>query len=215
MLDRSIVVEINRRAGTDREVENVRSGVIHDEFRPMRRRLVRWAQDNVDALAVADPVMPDELHDRGQDNWRQPFAIAALCGPSWVVGAKTAALAMASAGHEDDVSTMLLSDIRSIISEIDADRIPSAELALLLADLQDRPWHDWPRYKGFSEHQLAKLLRPYGITPKPMWRIGRLLKGTTRGYFFADFDRVFDQYLDPIEETRTNGKAGSDTGNKG
>ena len=213
--DRSIVVEINRRAGTDRKVENLRSGVIHDEFRPMRRRLVRWAQDNVDALAVADPVMPDELHDRAQDNWRQLFAIAALCGPSWVVGAKTAALAMASAGHQDDVSTMLLSDIRSIISEIDADRLPSAELALMLAELQDRPWLDWPRYKGFSTNQLAILLRPFGIKPKPMWRIGRFKKGTTRGYFFADFKQTFDQYLDPIEETGMRGKAGSDTGNKG
>ena len=91
--DRSIVVEMNRRARTDREIENLRPAGIDAELRHLRRKLVRWAQDNVDALAVADPVMPDELHDRAQDNWRQLFAIAALCGPSWVVGAKTAALA--------------------------------------------------------------------------------------------------------------------------
>ena len=98
----------------------------------------------------------------------------------------------------DDVATMLLHDIRAILYDRPGtDRIPSIDLSQTLEAMADRPWYDWPSYRGFSPHQLALLLRPYGIRPKPMWGNG---SKTVRGYFVKDFDDVFDRYLVPSTE---------------
>jgi putative DNA primase/helicase len=51
-----------------------------DEFATLRRQAARWAADNFEKLADADPAVPEVLNDRAADNWRPLLAIADLAG---------------------------------------------------------------------------------------------------------------------------------------
>ena len=117
---------------------------------------------------------------------------------AWIGGAGTAAEALTKNDSTDDVGIMLLHDIRAILYDRQGmDRIPSRELSEILSEMQDRPWYDWPHYRGFSPHQMAILLGPFGIRPHPMWGDGHR---TVRGYWVKAFEEAFDRYLAPSTE---------------
>ena len=76
--DRSIRVVLQRKprgakVGRLRRRDN-------EEFATLRRKAVRWAEDNFSKLADPEPNIPDALNDRAADNWRPLLAIADLAG---------------------------------------------------------------------------------------------------------------------------------------
>jgi len=202
--DRSVVVTINRRSPGDREVEPVPIGVINNQLKPLRRKILRWAEDNREAVREADPDFPEGLSARAQDNWRPLLAVADLCGSAWAKGSRDAATFLTKVQEENATGTLLLKDIRDIIrtQTPDVKAMPSEYLAKALAKLQDRPWFDWPGPKGFTPHKLAELLRPYGIRPKVLWQ-GACGDGwAARGYEFSAFEDAFDRYREPLPAMR-------------
>jgi len=86
----------------------------------------------------------------------------------------------------------LLADIRGIFDGRDVDRIPSAELAAALAEIETSPWGEWGKAgKPLSAAKLARLLGRFVIVPHTV----RMGDKTPRGYERGAFLDAFERYL--------------------
>jgi hypothetical protein len=83
---------------------------------------------------------------------------------------------------------MLLGDIRAYFEELSKDECNSAALVAWLVDREDRPWCEWKAGKPLTQRQLARLLEPFGISPRQIWK-GRNLRGYEKGQFSDAFTR--------------------------
>jgi putative DNA primase/helicase len=88
------------------------------EGEDFRRKAARWAKDHFEKLKNADPVLPAELNDRAQDNWRPLMAIAVALGGEWPELARKSALALMKAG-DSETHVQLLADILTIFKRPD------------------------------------------------------------------------------------------------
>jgi hypothetical protein len=187
-----------RRRAPDEFVEPLRLDRLA-ELEPLRRRAARWAGDHLDVLHAAEPDMPAGLNDRAADNWRPLLAIAELIGGRRPQAARRAAQILngAAEAEESAAGIVLLADIRDLFRERGVDRLSSAEIVEALVKLEERPWPEWRRGQPLTAAGLARLLRPFGIRPRPMdWR-GAHPKGT-RGYAHTDFADAWGRDL-PVE----------------
>jgi hypothetical protein len=137
-----------------------------------------------------NPKMPPQLRNRAADNWRVLIAIADSFGPEWSQKAQVAALEFARSHQDEDAAVVLLSDIRGIFDARRVDRLPSVTLVAALVDMADAMWCEWRGLRGdqqprrLSQGELARLLRPFGISPRVIWPANRV-PGTksARGYY--------------------------------
>lgn len=199
--DRSLVLPL-RRKGAGENVERLRADKL-ECMEPVCRQAWRWAQDNIDALKTHDPDVPTELHDRAADNWRPLLAVAELVGGDWPERARTAATALScrEAGDTESLREMLLSDIRNLFDERNADRLFSEDIVEALAEMEDRPWPEMSKGKPITKRRLASLLARFKIKPKTV-RIGG---ETKKGYARKDLEDTFSRYIPPsIRHTVTN-----------
>lgn len=189
--DRAIVIAMRRRA-VGEKVERLRLDRLHGDLEELRRKVARWCDDNRAALATADPVVPSELNDRATDNWRPLLAIAERAGPLVLLNAKKAAVTMAAiAGDDDAPAEFLLGDIRALFTVRGVDSLSSEDIVESLVAMEDRPWPEWRRGMPLSKRGLARLLKPFGISPRGV-RIG---DRTPRGYKLEWFGDAFSRYL--------------------
>ena len=198
--DRCIVVEMQPKLRQE-SVERRRDAKLPGELLPIRRRAMRWANDNVATLRDSEPHLPDELHDRAQDNWEPLLAIADLVGGDWPMKARQAAVSL---GGSLDADTERLP-----IRLLDALRaegfgqhhsyvvITGTEIEELLLVEPDSPWHEVNHGKPITATKVAHLLKPLGLSPKPRHDSGR--GKSVRGYRVADFERAFERYLDSTD----------------
>ena len=190
--DRSIVISLRRRAANE-TVERFRFDKVVATLEPMRQKAVRWAADHCDGLSAAEPEIPPGLDDRAADNWRPLLAIADASSPKWAYMARQAAIKLCACREADDESarTLLLADIHKYFSEVDSDRITSADLAVWLGKREERPWPEWKNGKPITPRQIARLLKPFGIAPSST-RFGQT---TAKGYDISGFRDTFVRYL--------------------
>jgi len=85
------------------------------------------------------------------------------------------------------------------------DRISSSALVAYLCDLEGRPWADYSRGKAITAPQIARLLRPFRITPRQI----REGLETHKGYYLSHFSDAFTRYLPPKRPKRTSSDEGS------
>jgi putative DNA primase/helicase len=69
-LSRAIIIEMKRKLPG--EVAQDFDHIDDDALAMLRRKALRWANDNAEALAKATPVMPDEFQNRVRANWKTP-----------------------------------------------------------------------------------------------------------------------------------------------
>ena len=171
-----------------------RDGADLDE---LARKLMRWAEDNVDALHAAEPNMPDGLNDRAADAWEPLVAIADLAGGDWPARARAAALALSgddlAAAKDDDIDTMLLSDIRDAFTSRGTDKLSGETLTNYLTGLEGRPWAEWKNGKPLTKFQLSRRLKKYGVVSDALDLGGD--EGRLKGYRREDFEDAFARYL--------------------
>jgi len=152
--DRAVAIRLRRRKPTER-LRAFRSDRV-DELRELARRAARWASDNREALAAADPDT-GKLFNRAADNWRPLLAIADLAGGEWPRCARSVAEGSEAAKQDESVKAMLLSDIREIIANrLHSDRISSNELATTLGGMEGRPWAEW-RFRDLRRSLLKRV----------------------------------------------------------
>jgi Protein of unknown function (DUF3631) len=187
---RSIVVPVHRKR-RDEHVERVRRAD-RERDRQLATRAIGWAAKHIEALSEADPMLPDCLYNRDQDNWRPLLAIADAAGGHWPETAREIAIAMNGQAEDPTEVVMLLTDIRGVFERERTDRLSTERLIHGLCADEERPWKDYQDQGWeFSDKQLARLLRPFGIGPKSI-RIG---DRTPKGYLRACFEDAFDRYL--------------------
>jgi hypothetical protein len=206
--DRSIVLTLRRRTRSE-AVTRLRAGRLHDELADTRRRLVRWARDHEEAFAAADPVMPDHLHDRAQDNLRPLLQIATAAGPSWLAKAYDAIAAIyqgAQAGADTEEGIELLSDIRELLGKPAAYvlmvrhnrkgepvMVVPGELCRELVALDECPWKTRERGFPITVYWLGRMLAEFRV-----WRRSFRIDGTVvHGYGLARLKEAFERYLPP------------------
>jgi hypothetical protein len=199
LLHRSIVISMQRSDGT-RELRRLDDGDTSN-LDIIYGRVLAWAKS--DPLLNMDPELPAELRNRVADNWRSLIAVADTFGPHWAMRARDAAINFARSHHEEDVTVMLLRDIRDIFCGRAIDRITSADLVAALHDLEDGVWQEYrgpndnQQPRKLSQAELAGLLRRFDIRPRTVWP-QRRTAGTksAKGYFRHQFARAWASYCD-------------------
>jgi putative DNA primase/helicase len=163
--DRSIIIQMRRKTAQER-IEPWNEDDTK-ELAALRRRLLRWTEDQAKVLISAFPDVPTGLNDRAADNWRPLLAIADAAGGSWPSRARAAALGLSGRLEDDDDPLIrMLADIRAIFGEMpSADWIGSAVLAERLASQDGSPWQEWKRGKPITPASVARILRRAGIHP--------------------------------------------------
>ena len=192
--DRSIELTMKRKLSSERVKKlRRRDGAELNEF---ARKLVRWAEDNIAALRVAAPAMPEVLNDRAADVWEPLVAIADRVGDAWPAQARAAALSLSGADMQDDsIDALLLADIRDVFLAKGGDRIAGRDLIAALNALEDRPWSEWSRGRPMSQAQMSRRIGEYGIVS------GNIKTGfgseVVKGFYFRKFEDAFARYLSP------------------
>lgn len=193
--DRSIVIRLAR--ALPGEIKQPFDARFAEREIALRQKLGRWAFDHHLQIRQCKPKLPDGASNRRADNWRPLFAVAEIAGGDWSSRANRsfALLSGANPDMQRSPGPALLAGIREIFRDRQAFKMASADLAAGLNSLEGHLWSmrgDGP--VGLSAHQVAFLLRPYGITPRTI----RLGAGTVKGYHLSDFTEAFQRFLAPI-----------------
>jgi hypothetical protein len=192
LTDRSIVIPMRRKTPAEKAERLRRRDT--EEHGQLRRRCLRWATDNVEALAqVASPGLT-ALNDRANDLWEPLLAIADRVGGVWPDRARTAALALSGGdlAGDDTQGAELLADARRAF---DAGKLPEMTTKTFISALCDdpeRPWASYAKGEPITDRQLAKLLRPFGIVSVTVHPLGA---PHAKGYRRADFEDAWGRYL--------------------
>jgi putative DNA primase/helicase len=194
-LSRCIVLELRRRA-KDEKIDEFKHQD-NSELFDLRRRLRRWATDNVDSLRDAVVTMPAQFRNRLANNWRVLFAIADLCAGAedWGDKARLVAINIESASDKTSIGIRLLADIKRIFDEDKCDAMLSATLVVRLKEDVEAPWAEWNKGKGLTQNSLARLLGgrgAFGITSGDVHLPGGV---HGKGYKRAQFVEAWTSYL--------------------
>jgi putative DNA primase/helicase len=206
--DRAIILEMRRKLPTEK-VKRLRYAEA-ELFEDLRAQLARFAEDHREEIRRARPELPEELHDRAQDNWEPLLAIADAAGGDWPKVARAAALALSGKEPETaSVGVELLADIRAVFDG--AGWISTADLIKKLTADPEQRWASYYRGAPITPRQLAAKLRPFGVRSK--------LVGDARlkGFKREQFTEAFSRYLPslspnppvlsshPLERNKNNG----------
>ena len=204
--DRSIAIEMKRKK-PDETVEKFRRNRLA-KLADLASMAARWAADNAEALRAATPDIPSELHDRAADNWEPLLPIADIAGGDWPARARAVAVRICG-GADDDTSVrvQLLKDIGELFKKHGTDQLASATIIADLGDMEHRPWPDWKAGKPISAPQMARQLKPFGISP------GTIRDGhdTAKGYKLTQLEDALRRYggFQTVTTSQTNVTAAS------
>jgi putative DNA primase/helicase len=185
---RSIIVKLLPKL-PDEKVEDF-NHVDDESFFTLRRKLKRWAADNMTALKTARPAMSG-LNNRLCMNWKVLFAIADLCGGDWPKRARMAAIKLSRGRREPSEGKRLLQAFRDLFTKHSA-VLTSAEVVKLLTADDDSEWVDFHGHGPITKRQVALLLDPYDIHPNYIHPSGHK---SERGYRAEWFATAFKHFL--------------------
>lgn len=200
LLDRSVVLRLVRKKLEDK-VEAFRHREVEERARPLRDDAEAWAEQSLDTLAAARPKPVDGPSDRANDHWEPLLAIAEQIGGDWPEEARQVAVRLyqAEQAKEATPQVLLLAAIRTVTKDA-GDRWLTKDLLSSLnhdAATEDAPWRE--KDGGMTAHQLAQLLKPFGIEPGPI-RVNKTKGGTGKGYKRESFRDAWERYLPSEDE---------------
>ncbi len=189
--DRSITIPLRRRR-PDEIVERLRRNRSHLDA--LARKAARWVADNINRLGE-DPALPEELHDRAQDNWRPLIAIADAIAPALGEAARRAACTLELDKEADDgAGAELLVDVYAIFIAAGQDRLSSKYIVDELIKQADRPWATWRRGQPLTTNSLGRLLKPFEIRPK------QIKSANGKGLDREPIVKAYERYCSPKED---------------
>jgi hypothetical protein len=172
-----------------------------DEFKFIRRKLMRWAVDNAAALRAAKPDFPPGFNNRIRMNWKTLLAIADLAGGEWPKRGRSAALELEIDRDEPSEARRLFQALQDVWG--DAEERTSESLCGVLAAHPAGEWADFRGNGAISQHQLAALLKPFGIKPIHNMHPTRRADKNQGGYRRAQFQNAWARLLQKPSETRS------------
>jgi hypothetical protein len=198
ILDRSLVIKLRRKLPSEKIVKWHFGNDVTLE--PLRRKLKRWVDDNVEALKESPYTrfdksnisIPGNSNDRASDNWLPLFAIASLVSSEWLIKLEEAFKDLNGSNDTDNenISALLLTDIKNIFTENGLDKIHSSDLVTKLIEMEDRPWYEYRHGKPITVNTLARLLKPFEIKSKQMRD-----PQNKQGYLLENFEDAFSRYI--------------------
>jgi putative DNA primase/helicase len=201
LLSRCLLIELwpLKPGETVAEVNPFDQGLI-DAFKTLRRKLLRWANDNASTLKNAEPLLPAGFTTRPRSNAKLLLAIAELGGAAWAEQARAALDKLLREKREPSWLELLLQELWMVFVTESGKNIKSATLVKRLTADPTSEWCEYSHGGGHghrvTEREVAWLLRKLHIRPHP---IG---KTRVRGYHLADFleKEVFQHFLgrDPL-----------------
>lgn len=199
--DRAIIFELRRKLPNESVARCPPD--MYERNANLRRKCIRWAQDNIDTLRTTDFEVPSFGNDRAADNWLPLFAIARLVGGEWEQHLMDAFRIKSHLEAENEPpAVLLLRDIRQVFDERGDDRIHSETLIQDLVELPGQPWAEWKHGKPMTPASLSRLLKPFKIRPKQI-RIGAVNR---HGYERDQFRDAWTRYLNvsrPVPRNQT------------
>ena len=192
LASRSIPITLQRMSKSDKR-RRFEEGRELETAAAITGGIERWAKDAVGLLKDIDPEAPEMLDGRQADVWRPLFAIADLIG--WGERVREAAVRLHENKSVESKEVTLLRDIMHIFGSGQED-MWSQELCDALCDIETSPWITaGAGNKPLKPHELAALLKPFGIEPKRI----RIQDGEDvrqrRGYTLDQFIDIWARYL--------------------
>jgi DNA polymerase I-like protein with 3'-5' exonuclease and polymerase domains len=196
--DRCIIMEMSRKE-PNLEVEQL-CDVPENEWLELRRKLMRWAIDNQDAIKKTRVQRPKFIGNRLWDKWHTLLRIAAVVGGDWLEKSlKDAKAIIAGEEEERSIGVEILYRLKPFIEE-QKPRLPE-DFKFLATDKilehlngdKEAPWADWKKGDnvGLTHQKLAKELKPFGIKPSQPKHGGTRY----RGYWIEPFEKRFRSYV--------------------
>jgi putative DNA primase/helicase len=192
---RCICIDLQRKLASEK-IEPYRIGKMQ-HLDVLARKIVRWTNDNVDAIVQAKPALPSSLVNRSSDLWAIMLSVATVAGGNWPRRIEQAIAASLEVGDDDSTwFEQLIRDIHSVFGEREA--VSSVELVTSLVAMEGRPWPELGKSrKPLTQARLASMLRGPGfcVTPTQIrFRFGDT-ETQLRGYARWQFDDLFARYL--------------------
>jgi putative DNA primase/helicase len=159
------------------------------------RKLARWVGDNLEQLEGIDPQLPAGAFNRVADNWRPLFAVAQVAGGEWPERAAIAFAKLEANADTDEqgLGAMLLTDIRQVFDDAQADKMFSKDIVAALNGMADRPWSEANRgNREITPAWLSRKLKGFGIKPHNIWLPQ---EQQCKGYEREAFRDAFRRYL--------------------
>jgi hypothetical protein len=201
--DRAVIVTMRRRAPGE-QVARFRRRRSVPPLRDLRDRLHDWMVAVADDLAHAEPDLPAE--DRAADVWEPLVAVADAAGGDWPQRARNAcAFLTGTAADEEADGTRLLADLYSVFGEDEV--LSSATILERLNAVETSPWGGWHRGDGLNPRDLAKMLRPYKITPIKVKIAGESVRGYRAEAFHDDWSRYVVAFRQDTRNPRNHRNA--------
>lgn len=163
----------------------------------MKRKLIRWANDNkatIEKKAQSGLHIPEDLGDREADIWEPLFILSTLAGKVWEERMYKISVMLSNSAKDDTTSIpeLILSHCKDYLSDTKKERVSSVELVGYI-----NKQTDWKEYtnQSISAHKLASKLRDFGIFPETIHFPNHNKK--LKGYYASSFEEAFRSYLPP------------------
>jgi hypothetical protein len=169
------------------KVESYRRRLHLADARLLNRALVKWGERHAGLLADCWPEPPDGIEDRAAELWEPLLAVGEVVGGEWAERARNACRVLGLGEPEDDDDEpdtpveMLLADMSLVF--MGEDRLASRTIVERLLSLPDSAWKRYPNVIT-AGREIAAMLEPRGVAPKPVWLDGV----TVRGYDRVDLE---------------------------
>jgi putative DNA primase/helicase len=189
LADRCIIITMQRKT-TVEKCDRVRN-LKETDTAELRRRCAEFVEQHREAIANAEPAIPQELNDRAADIWEPLFVLADLAGGDWPQKARQAALALSGAEQSNNLISSLLLDCLVLFIHNKTERLFTRDLVRELNTMGPRPWRELAKGKPIDDLWLARQLRPFGIRPQAF----RIEQQLGKGYSHEDFVEPTRRYV--------------------
>jgi hypothetical protein len=166
----------------------------------LRDLIALWVEFAHERAHQHYPEIPDEVSNRDADKWEPLLTVAELAGGRWPELARVAAVALVAASAsttEPSLGVRLLWDINRVFEQQRGGKLFTDKLIRALKGVDESPW------ASLTPITMAKLLKPYGVTPQDQ-RIGETVR---RGYQREYFRDAWLRYQPPTPATNATGAA--------
>ena len=177
-------------------------------FSTIRRKLARWAADNVSVIKELKPPQPPGFNNRLSANWKLPLQIAQHAGGGWPEQARRASIYLSRTPYEPSMGVQLLAALRAMFAKNRTQIISEQVVQELLADPNSQ-WHEYRGRGPITKNQVAALLKDFEIRPVVVHPTKRA-DVSRHGYRAAQFEDAFARFLPPEPNIRTLKRGGGE-----
>ena len=177
-------------------------------FSTIRRKLARWAADNVSVIKELKPPKPPGFNNRLSANWKLPLQIAQHAGGGWPEQARRASIYLSRTPYEPSMGVQLLAALRAMFAKNRTQITSEQVVQELLAD-PDSQWHEYRGRGPITKNQVAALLKDFEIRPVVVHPTKRA-DVSRHGYRAAQFEDAFARFLPPEPNIRTLKRGGGE-----